>query len=91
MKLYGYGTMVNKNGEEVPLYSLFHFHHDIGYYQTAHLLVETGMLLLEKEKAGALTTGGVLTPAVALGSDLTKRVTQEVECTFALQEEPFET
>jgi short subunit dehydrogenase-like uncharacterized protein len=91
MKLYGYGTMVDENnGEETLLYSLFHFHHDIGYYQTAHLLVESGMLLLEKDAAGTLTKGGVLTPAVAFGSELTQRITKEVECTFTLQTTPIE-
>jgi len=91
LKLYGYGIMVDENGKEIPLYSLFHFHHDIGYYQTAHLLVESAMLLLEKHNAGTLTKPGVVTPAVAFGNELTKRVTKEIECTFDLQEEPFDT
>ena len=56
---------------------------------TSELLVETGMLLVEKDKAGTLTTGGVLTPAVAFGSDLTKRITTEMEVSFELQETPL--
>jgi len=30
LKLYGYGIMEDENGKEIPIYSLFHFHHDIG-------------------------------------------------------------
>lgn len=56
---------------------------------TSELLVETGMLLVEKDKAGTLTSGGVLTPAVALGSALTKRITKEMAVTFTIQETPL--
>lgn len=90
LKLYGYGRMVDEAGTETSLYSLFHFRRDVAYLQTAHMLVETGMLLLEKHRAGTLRTGGVLTPACAFGSDLTHRITREMECSFDLQEEPFD-
>ena len=91
LKLYGQGIMEDENGKEIPIYSLFHFHHDTGYYMTAQLLVETGILLVQKDTAGTLTKGGVLTPAIAFGSELTKHLTKELECTFDLQEAPFDT
>ena len=91
LKLYGYGVMEDENGKEIPIYSLFHFHHDTGYYMTAQLLVETGILLVKKDAAKTLTEGGVLTPAIAFGSELTKHLTKELECTFDLQEIPFDT
>ena len=46
---------------------------------TAQMLVETGMLLLEK--AGP---GGVLTPAVALGSDIVVRLEKELNAKLEL-------
>lgn len=94
LKLYGYGLMVkddDKDSKPVPIYSQFHFKHDIAYLMTAELLMETGMVLVEKDKAGTLTTGGVITPAVAFGSELTKRITTEMEVDFKLQDSPIET
>lgn len=91
LKLYGQGLMEDENGKEIPLYSLFHFHHDIAYLMTAQLLVETGMLLVQKDRAGTLTNPGVVTPAIAFGGELTKHITKELECTFELQETPFDT
>lgn len=49
---------------------------------TAQMLVETGMLLLEKKGPG-----GVLTPAVALGSDIVARLDKELGAKFELSEE----
>lgn len=77
LRLHGYGLMVKDDDNDketlIPIYSEFHFKHDIAYLMTAELLMETGMLLVEKDKAGTLKTGGVLTPAVAFGNELTKR------------------
>ena len=56
---------------------------------TAQLLMEVGMLLVEKNKAGTLTTAGVVTPAVAFGSELTQRITQELDVDFCLQDSPI--
>ena len=91
LRLHGYGFMVKEDDKEtpIPIYSLFHFKKDIGYLMTAELLMETGMLLVEKDKAGTLT-GGCITPAVAFGSELTKRITTEMEVDFKLQDSPIE-
>lgn len=91
LRLHGRGLMVKDDDKEnpIPIYSQFHFKKDIGYLMTAELLMETGMLLVEKDKAGTLTTSGVLTPAVAFGSDLTKRITAELEVDFTLQGSPI--
>merc|ERR1712232_669161 len=95
LRLHGYGFMTKKgdgdddNNKPIPLYSQFHFKHDIAYLMTAHLLMETGMLLAEKDKAGTLKVGGVLTPAVAFGNELTKRITAEMEVDFKLQDSPI--
>jgi short subunit dehydrogenase-like uncharacterized protein len=87
LKCYGRGIMVDDNGKEIPLQSLFHFHHDTAYFMTAQMLVETGMLLVEKDKAGTTKNhGGVVTPAVAFGSDLTKRITTHMEADFEITE-----
>jgi short subunit dehydrogenase-like uncharacterized protein len=57
---------------------------------TSELLVETGILLVEKDKAGTLTTAaGVVTPAVAFGSQLTQRITTEMDVSFDLQDTPI--
>ena len=69
-------------GKETALKSLYHFPLDTGYLMTAQMLVETGMLLLEKKGPG-----GVLTPAVALGSDIVARLDKELGAKFELSEE----
>ncbi|CAB9515063.1 Trans-acting enoyl reductase [Seminavis robusta] len=90
LKLWGQGFMVDNNDKEkrTPVYSLMHFKKDTGYLMTAEMLVETGCLLVEMDKAGTLK-GGVLTPAVAFGSELTKRLTKELEVTFDLKDAPM--
>lgn len=44
------------------------FHRDPGYLETAMLLVESGLLLLRE--GGAVTDGGVYTPAACFGNNL---------------------
>jgi short subunit dehydrogenase-like uncharacterized protein len=89
LTLHAFGTMItnNKNDdegkEEKKLAAKFHFKKDVAYLYTAALLVQTGMLLAEKY--GSLS-GGVKTPAAALGSDLTQRILKEMEATFELKE-----
>mmetsp|Transcript_128795 Transcript_128795/g.191986 ORF Transcript_128795/g.191986 Transcript_128795/m.191986 type:complete len:409 (-) Transcript_128795:203-1429(-) len=83
LKLHGYGTMVAKDGSEKKLASLFQFNKDTGYLYTAALLVETGMLLVEK--FGSLS-GGCKTPASALGNDLTQRILKEMDSSFEVKD-----
>ena len=83
LKLHGRGRMVDGAGKETPLKSTYHFPLDTGYLMTAQMLVETGMVLLEKAKAGP---GGVLTPAAALGSDIVARLDKELDAKFELSE-----
>jgi len=84
LTLHGFGTMVdNKNKKERKLSSLFQFNKDTAYLYTAALLIETGILLVEK--FGTLS-GGCHTPASALGNDLTQRILQEMDCTFEIKE-----
>lgn len=87
MKLWGKGHY-QKEGEEnkehIPVYTLFHFKKDIGYLMTAELLVETGMLLLERD--ASTLGGGVLTPAAAFGGELRKRITTQLEADFFISD-----
>jgi short subunit dehydrogenase-like uncharacterized protein len=83
LKLHGFATMVDKDGNEKKLASLFQFNKDTGYLYTAALLVETGMLLVEK--FGSLS-GGCKTPASALGNDLTQRILKEMDSSFEVKE-----
>jgi short subunit dehydrogenase-like uncharacterized protein len=82
LTLHGRGTMVGST--KTRLVSKFHFNKDIAYLYTAALLVETGMMLLEKRGTVA---GGVATPAVALGSDLTQRILEKMDTSFEIKEE----
>lgn len=82
LKLHARGKMVDRaSGKETALKSTYSFPYDTGYLMTAQMLVETGMLLLEKKGAG-----GVLTPAVALGSDIVVRLDKELNAKFELSE-----
>jgi len=95
LTLHGFGTMVDCNNnnnnnkddggnkEERKLSSIFQFNKDTAYLYTAALLIETGILLVEK--FGTLS-GGCHTPASALGNDLTQRILQEMDCTFEIKE-----
>lgn len=86
MTLHGHGIIV-KDGKETKLESKFHFNKDIGYLYTAALLAETGMVLLEKL---GKVQGGVMTPAVALGSDLTRRILKTMDTSFEIKEEQLQ-
>ena len=92
--IHGHGTAVviepsSSNAGENILKTLnivakFQFNKDIGYLYTAAFLVEVGMLL--KDKAGYIA-GGVKTPAAALGSDLTQRLLDKLDCSLDIGEE----
>jgi short subunit dehydrogenase-like uncharacterized protein len=82
LTLHGRGIMVGD--KETHLVSKFHFNKDTAYLYTAALLAETGMVLLEKRGKVA---GGVTTPAVALGSDLTQRILEKMDASFEIKEE----
>lgn len=65
----------------------FEFNKDVSYLYTAVLLVETGILLVEKcSTVGDNINGGIVTPAVALGSDLTQRILKEMDTSFHIDE-----
>jgi len=64
----------------------FRFNKDLSYLYTAVLLVETGILLVEKSSSkGDKLNSGVLTPAAALGSDLTQRILKEMDSSFHIE------
>lgn len=84
LTVYGRGVMVKGDHKETHLQTKFHFSKDVGYLYTAALLVETGMVLLDKR---GKVDGGVMTPAVALGSDLTQRILLKMDTSFAMKEE----
>mmetsp|Transcript_12119 Transcript_12119/g.21777 ORF Transcript_12119/g.21777 Transcript_12119/m.21777 type:complete len:297 (+) Transcript_12119:330-1220(+) len=84
LKLHGIGIMVSPDGKvQKKAHTEFHFKKDVGYLYTAVLLAETGMLLVQKCSS---LKGGCLTPAAALGGDLTKRILQEMDATFDIEE-----
>ena len=67
----------------------FRFNKDVSYLYTAFLLVETGMLLVEKSSSSSIEQqikSGILTPATALGSDLTQRILKEMDTSFEIEE-----
>mmetsp|Transcript_9424 Transcript_9424/g.18904 ORF Transcript_9424/g.18904 Transcript_9424/m.18904 type:complete len:412 (+) Transcript_9424:26-1261(+) len=82
--VHGRGKAVNKaSGEQLNISSTFRFNEDVGYLATAKFLVETGMLLLSGKRAG-----GVTTPAVALGSDIVQRLSEQTGAVFEAKIEP---
>jgi short subunit dehydrogenase-like uncharacterized protein len=89
LKLHAQATMVDKTNSDgdkaTPrqLTGLFEFRKDTGYLYTAVLLCETGLLLVEKY--GSLL-GGCLTPAAALGGDLTERILKEMDVSLEIKE-----
>jgi short subunit dehydrogenase-like uncharacterized protein len=87
LKLYAWGTMVKEeeggDNSELKVAAKFQFNKDTGYLYTAVMLVETGMVLLDKY--GTLS-GGCKTPASALGSDLTQRILKEMDTSFEVKE-----
>lgn len=86
MTLHGRGIMV-KDGKETTLTSKFHFNKDVAYLYTAALLAETGMVLLEKL---GKVDGGVMTPAVAFGSDLMQRILKTMDTSFEIKPEELQ-
>ena len=91
LTLHTRATMISNTAKDQPaketkLEATFHFNKDTGYLYTAALLVECGMLLLEKERSGEIGSGGVLTPASAFGADLLPRILRELDATWELKE-----
>jgi len=85
--VHGRGTMTTTAGgeeEEKQIESKFHFKKDVAYLMTAEMLVEAGMLLVEKAKRGK-TDGGVVSPAAAFGSSLTERLLKEMDVSFEIK------
>ena len=81
-----YGTGVMRKGDETKLRkSTFTFIKDTGYLQTAHMLVESGMLLVEKSKAKTCVPG-VVTPAVAFGDEIVSRLEAQIGARFEVEE-----
>lgn len=69
LKVHGRGVITCSDGASKNIKSTYTFNQDTGYLQTAHMLVESGMLLVEKPR-----TKGVITPAVAFGTDIVKKL-----------------
>lgn len=73
--------------EQKKVKAKFFFNKDVSYLYTAVLLVETGILLVEKSlSTGEEISGGVLTPASALGSDLTQHILKKMDTSFHIEE-----
>ena len=73
----------NNNGTTSTIQGTFHFNKDIGYLYTAYLLMEVGMVLLDKHNNGT-TMGGILTPAVAMGQELTQRILSTLDARLSI-------
>jgi short subunit dehydrogenase-like uncharacterized protein len=88
LTLHGIGTMTSEDGQtSKKIQSKFRFNKDVAYLYTSVLLVETGMLLVEKANANPSSlNGGCLSPAAALGRDLTRRILKEMDTTFEVKE-----
>jgi len=83
----GSGSSELEMAEENKVKAKFHFNKDTGYLYTAVLLVETGILLVEKDSSTKETlNSGVLTPASALGSDLTQHILKTMDTSFDIEE-----
>eukprot|EP00536_Pseudo-nitzschia_multiseries_P002713 jgi/Psemu1/322668/estExt_fgenesh1_pg.C_370007 len=81
------GSSEKDGGVEKLAKATFHFNKDVSYLYTAVLLIETGMLLVEKSSsAEQKLNGGLLTPATALGSDLTQRILKQMDTSFDIKE-----
>ena len=86
LTLHGRAT-ATLNDKVHKIATKFHFGKDACYLYTAALLVESGLLLLEKshqqDNNGPF---GILTPAAAFGSDLTRRIVERLDATFEIHE-----
>ena len=81
------GSSDNGSAVEKIVKATFCFKKDVSYLYTAVLLVETGMLLVEKSSSSdQILKGGLLTPATALGSDLTHRILKEMDTSLDIEE-----
>mmetsp|Transcript_9171 Transcript_9171/g.19863 ORF Transcript_9171/g.19863 Transcript_9171/m.19863 type:complete len:448 (+) Transcript_9171:156-1499(+) len=81
------GGTDNDSAVEKKIKATFRFKKDVSYLYTAVLLVETGMLLVEKSSSSEqILKGGLLTPATALGSDLTQRILKEMDTSLDIEE-----
>mmetsp|Transcript_23591 Transcript_23591/g.65479 ORF Transcript_23591/g.65479 Transcript_23591/m.65479 type:complete len:449 (-) Transcript_23591:214-1560(-) len=81
------GSIEKNSDTEKKVKAVFHFNKDVSYLYTAVLLVETGMLLVERSSsAEQKLNGGLLTPATALGSDLTQRILKQMDTSFSIEE-----
>jgi short subunit dehydrogenase-like uncharacterized protein len=63
----------------------FHFGKDTAYLYTAMMLVETGLLLLERTAGSSTPPGGIWTPASALGHDLTARLLDRLDASMEIR------
>jgi len=86
LKVYGMGVM-KKGEEEVKIKSTFSFTKDTGYLQTAHMLVEAGMLLVQNCKSNTCVPG-VVTPAVAFGGEIVLRLESTIGAKFEIEVVP---
>lgn len=97
LKVHGIGKMISarttssgsSEGDDIvekKIKAKFQFNKDVSYLYTAVLLVETGLLLVEKVSSEDKLNCGVLTPSVALGSDLTQRILKEMDTSFQIEE-----
>ena len=97
LTVHGVGKMISacttsdgsSEGDDLPekkIKAMFQFNKDVSYLYTAVLLVETGLLLVEKVTSGNELNCGILTPAAALGSDLTQRILNEMDTSFQIEE-----
>lgn len=73
---------LSSGNEEYRIRTKFQFNKDIAYLYTAALLVEVGLLLLNTKTK----QGGVMTPAVAFGSQLTQRIVNQLDASFEIEE-----
>ena len=98
LKVHGFGKMMSTSTatsgssepdqvEEKSFKAKFQLNKDTGYLYTAVLLVETGILLVNKStNPGETLRSGVLTPASALGSDLTQHILKKMDTSFEIEE-----
>lgn len=82
LKVHGRGTAQKEDGSLVKLNSVYTFTKDTGYLQTAHMLVECGLLLIQSDAC----TRGVVTPAVAFGEEIVGRLEKNIGAKLEIEE-----
>jgi len=70
LRVTAHGTGVRSSSCSCMVY----FPSDPGYKETARMLVEAGLGLLDREGRLPRTAGGILTPAAALGDQMAERL-----------------